>query len=77
MAIRIVHHRSLAPLTTLEVGGVAERYIKATSESQIIEALWYAQREQLGVTVLGGGSNSLIADSGLSGLVLQPLEVAV
>ena len=72
MAIRIVHDRSLAPLTTFEVGGAAESYVKATSESQVIEALWYAQREQLDVTILGGGSNSLIADSGLPGLVLQP-----
>ena len=72
MTIRVINHRLLAPLTTLEVGGAAEAFVRATSESQLIEALWFAQREQLDLTVLGGGSNSLIADSGVSGLVVQP-----
>jgi UDP-N-acetylmuramate dehydrogenase len=72
MAIRIDHDRLLAPLTTLQVGGPADHLVRAQSQSQVVEAIWHAQREGLELTILGGGSNSLVADQGVSGLVLQP-----
>ena len=72
MAIRIQRDHALAPLTTLEVGGSADVYVRAETEGQVVEAIWYAQRAGLALTVLGGGSNSLVADAGVRGVVLQP-----
>ena len=72
MAIRIQRDHALAPLTTLEVGGSADVYVRAETEGQVVEAIWYAQRAGLVLTVLGGGSNSLVADAGVRGVVLQP-----
>lgn len=62
---------SLAPFTTLKIGGPARYFVRAENESDIVEALEYASGNRLEVFVLGGGSNILVADAGFHGLVLQ------
>jgi UDP-N-acetylmuramate dehydrogenase len=52
------------------VGGPARFLAQAESENDVIEALAWADARALPVTVLGGGSNLLIADRGLPGLAL-------
>lgn len=64
-------NRSLAPLTTLGIGGPARWFVKATSEDEIVEATTWAHGRGLPLFVLGGGSNVLIADRGFDGLVLH------
>ncbi len=61
----------LAPRTTLGVGGYAARYVEARTEEAVLEALAWARSQRLEVTVLGGGSNVLVADRGVDGLVLR------
>ncbi|HEX5660869.1 MAG TPA: FAD-binding protein, partial [Polyangiales bacterium] len=63
--------RSLAALTTLKLGGPAQYFISATDRTQLLEALAWARAEGVETRVLGGGSNLLVADEGVSGLVLQ------
>ncbi len=63
---------SLAPLTTLGVGGKARFFVEATTVAEVEEALAFARAHSLPVFVLGGGSNIVIADSGFDGLVLAP-----
>ena len=62
----------LAALTTFRVGGPAEWLIETRSSEELIAALQLARREAVPVTLLGGGSNVLIADSGVRGLVIRP-----
>ena len=55
----------LAPLTTLRLGGPAERLIEAHSEDELVAAV------RAGPTlVLAGGSNVVIADEGVPGTVV-------
>jgi UDP-N-acetylmuramate dehydrogenase len=61
----------LAPKTTLGVGGKAARYVEARDENAVLEALAWAHRQRIEVTVLGGGSNVLVSDRGVDGLVLR------
>lgn len=61
----------LAPLTTLELGGDARFFLKARSESEIIEAYRWAAERELDVVLLGGGSNIVVSDAGFPGLVVQ------
>jgi UDP-N-acetylmuramate dehydrogenase len=61
----------LAPLTTLRVGGPARFLIKAKTEEQVCEGLYFAQKRGCPVFILGGGSNILVADSGFPGVVLR------
>ncbi len=61
----------LAPLTTLGVGGSARFFVEAPDESSVLEAFEWARRRQLAVRVLGGGSNLVIGDEGVDGLVVR------
>jgi UDP-N-acetylmuramate dehydrogenase len=61
------YQESLAARTTFQIGGPAERLVVAESEAEIA-----AVAREPGLVVLGGGSNVLIADEGLRGLVLAP-----
>ena len=60
----------LAARTTLGVGGPARFLATARSEADIVEALAWADDQQLNTWVLGGGSNVVVPDVGLPGLVL-------
>jgi len=62
---------SLAPLTTLRIGGPARFFVEAQSCAEVEEAIAFSITKSLPRFVLGGGSNLLIADSGWPGLVLK------
>jgi len=57
--------------TTLRLGGPAERWVRATTEQQLIDALVDADTAGEPVLVLGGGSNLVVADSGFAGTVVE------
>ena len=61
----------LAPLTTLAVGGRARYLWRAADEDSLRAALTWGREQGLPVWVLGGGSNTLVADAGWPGLVVQ------
>lgn len=62
----------LAPRTTLELGGAAERFYEARDEAGLRAALALAASRSWPVTFLGGGSNVLVPDEGVPGLVVAP-----
>jgi len=69
--LKIQENISLAPLTTLEVGGPARYFVTAQSEEELVEAFAFARSQNLPVFVLGGGSNIVVSDKGFDGLVVQ------
>jgi UDP-N-acetylmuramate dehydrogenase len=62
---------SLAPFTTFRVGGPAEWFLETRNSAEIVAALSIAHAAQLPVTLLGGGSNVLVSDAGVRGLVIR------
>lgn len=62
---------SLAPYTTLGIGGSAEYFATVSTEEELREVLTWARGKHLLVSVLGGGSNVLVPDSGIKGVVLH------
>ena len=74
---RVRRDAPLAPLTTFKVGGAADWLIDARSEQEVIDALAIAREAGQPVTILGGGSNVLVSDAGVRGLVIRirPMEV--
>jgi UDP-N-acetylmuramate dehydrogenase len=62
---------ALADLTTLAVGGPAQRYVQADDASALIAAVREADAEGLDVLVLAGGSNVVVADAGFPGTVVH------
>lgn len=61
----------LAPYTTVKIGGPADFFIHAKNSSEFLEAIKYGQENNLSITILGNGSNVLISDSGIRGLVIK------
>ncbi|MCC6901258.1 MAG: UDP-N-acetylmuramate dehydrogenase [Polyangiaceae bacterium] len=61
----------LAPKTTLGVGGNAECFATAKTEAEVGHALGWAREHGHRVHVLGGGSNVVVSDDGVPGLVLS------
>jgi UDP-N-acetylmuramate dehydrogenase len=68
---RVFRDAPLAPLTTFKVGGRADYLLRANGADDIRRALAIAREASLPVTVLGGGSNVLVADRGVRGLVIR------
>lgn len=61
---------SLAPLTTYRVGGCAEWLAIPRTVEDLHASLDWARQRGLPLTVLGAGSNLLVSDRGLPGLVI-------
>jgi UDP-N-acetylmuramate dehydrogenase len=61
----------LARLATVRTGGPAELFARAGSAAKLSELLGWAVGEGLEVSVVGSGSNLLVADEGVPGLVLK------
>jgi UDP-N-acetylmuramate dehydrogenase len=69
---RVREEATLAPFTTFRVGGPAEWLIEARSSAEILAALRLADAARVPITMLGGGSNVLVSDAGVRGLVIRP-----
>ena len=70
-ADRVRRDYPLARMTTIGTGGAASYFARAGSERELTALLAWARERELAVSVLGSGSNLLIADEGVRGLVLK------
>ncbi len=61
----------LAPYSSLRVGGPADWFILAKSGQDLADGLRWAGDHDVPVRVIGGGSNLLIAEAGVEGLVIK------
>jgi len=61
----------LAPMTTIGTGGPARWFARVGSRRDLPALLAWAAREGEPVSVLGSGSNLLVADEGVEGLVIK------
>lgn len=53
-----------------KIGGPADYFCLPESVAHVVEAVHFAKTKGLAITVLGGGTNVLISDSGVEGLVI-------
>ena len=61
---------SLKGLTTWKVGGLAQYYLEPRTLIETQTGLAWARQNDLPITIIGAGSNLLISDHGLTGLVI-------
>jgi UDP-N-acetylmuramate dehydrogenase len=64
-------HVPLAPYCTLGVGGSARFFVDAEDEASVVGAWMWGQSRGVPLSVLGGGSNLVIGDAGVNGLVVR------
>src|SRR5689334_21603262 len=61
---------SLAPYTWLRLGGAAQYFAEPTTVEELAALVRRCHEEGLPVRLLGGGSNVLVRDEGVQGMVL-------
>ncbi len=57
--------------TSFKIGGPADEFCEVTSEEEIKRLIDYASEKGMSYTVMGNGSNLLVADGGIRGLVIK------
>jgi UDP-N-acetylmuramate dehydrogenase len=61
----------LASHTWMKIGGPAQYFITPRNEQELIDVVRACHAEHLAVHILGGGSNLLVRDEGVSGAVIK------
>ena len=62
----------LAKHTTLRVGGPAQFWVEPRTEEALAKLIQFCRRENLPLFVIGRGSNLLVRDGGIRGVVVHP-----
>ena len=57
--------------TSLHIGGPADYFVRVRSENDLVGAVRVAREAELPAFILGGGTNLLVADAGIRGVVLE------
>jgi len=68
---KIQNNYLLKELSTFKIGGPAEYFISVETKEDLEEAWTWARENNLKITLLGGGSNILVSDKGVKGLVIK------
>lgn len=69
--VLLARDAALAPLTTLRVGGPADRLATAETTEDLVAVIGLAREAGVPVGVLGKGSDVVVADAGVRGLVVR------
>jgi UDP-N-acetylmuramate--L-alanine ligase/UDP-N-acetylenolpyruvoylglucosamine reductase len=65
-------YEPLSKHTTLRVGGPAQFWVEPRNEKALSELIQFCRREKLPLFVIGRGSNLLVRDGGIRGVVVHP-----
>jgi len=68
--IKIKKNKPLASFTSFNIGGKAEYFTLVKTKSQLVKAIKWALQKKIKFEVIGGGTNVLISDLGIKGLVI-------
>ena len=68
---RIKQNEPMSKHTSFKIGGPAEFFIKILSIEELQKILEFAKKEKIKITILGNGSNILVADKGIQGIVIK------
>lgn len=71
LGTRVQFEEVLAPLTSWRIGGPADALANVESEKELADVMRLCFKRKLPWFVLGGGSNLLIGDGGMRGIVLR------
>lgn len=68
---RVRRNEPMSLHTTFKLGGPAEYYIAVETIDDLVKAVNTARKVEIPVFIFGGGSNIIVADSGIKGLVIK------
>lgn len=62
----------LALHTYFKIGGPAEVFMTIKKTDDLVQVVKFCKTQQIPVTILGGGSNVIVTDQGVAGVVIHP-----
>jgi UDP-N-acetylmuramate dehydrogenase len=68
---RLEASRSLADLTSFQIGGPADLFVTVENDAELMTSMATAHRHQIPAMCLGAGTNLLVSDRGVRGLVVK------
>ena len=68
---KIIFDEPMKKHTSFKIGGTADEFVKVTNEEELKKAIEYAKGKELPITIIGNGSNLLVQDKGIRGLVIK------
>ena len=68
---KIIYNEPMRNHTSFKIGGNADLFVSVVNEDELKEALNYAKLKNLPITIIGNGSNLLVSDNGIRGIVLK------
>ena len=68
---RIHYQEPMKNHTSFKVGGPADVYIRVQTEEELQELQEFATKNKIPTTIIGNGSNILVKDNGIDGIVIQ------
>lgn len=74
LGAHLKEHEILAAYTTYNIGGPADFFYIARTSEDLVKAVLCAKQLSLPYVVLGGGSNVLVSDRGIGGLVIKNIS---
>lgn len=60
----------MAKHTTFKIGGKADVFVTPETKEELLEIIGFCKEEKIPVTVVGNGSNLLVSDDGIDGVVI-------
>ena len=69
--MKIIKNEPMKNHTSFKIGGAADEFCAAKSVDEIKELISYAKKKDIPYFVIGNGSNILVSDKGIRGLVIK------
>ena len=69
--MNILKNELLKNHTSFKIGGPADEFCEVTAKEEIPELIKYAKEKNIPYTIIGNGSNLLVGDKGIRGLVIK------
>ena len=70
-SLKIYFNEPMKKYTSFKIGGNAECLIKVETENQLLQILKFTNENNIALTILGNGSNVLVLDGGIKGIVAK------
>src|SRR5512137_1338292 len=68
---RISRNLPLAKHTSFQIGGPADLFLEPADRDDIVNVVGWLKQQEIGLLILGRGSNMLVSDNGVRGAVMN------
>ena len=68
---KILYNEPMKKHTSFKIGGNADFFVSVKTIEELKQALFYAKQKQIPSTIIGNGTNILVSDSGIRGIVIK------